>query len=205
MKHHEDPFFDSVRNELYAMEVAPPAAVQAKVMSRVRSSRPVWVLNSLAAVVLCTAAIGAVSWNYYTADSDARKARVVEPQLDAALSTAQARIVEREEVIDAKPAAPATVRELPRAPQAQISAPKALPKQEPVLELTEVALRQGTDNDLPRCPELPETVATELPLESTLPAATAMSAADILKQAQSQNDSVIRMSVKVTIPVNGKE
>jgi hypothetical protein len=73
------------------------------------------------------------------------------------------------------------------------------------------AVELPVDGGKPECdlPKLPETTAetapkTDLNVANTA-AAPSLSAADILKQANDSSDEVIRMSVKLTVPVDDKE
>lgn len=213
MKHHEDPFFESVRNELYAMEVAPPAGVQAKVMSRVRSGRSAWLLNSVAALLICAAGVGVASWQHTQSSCDAKVSYTNKPSLDAALVTAQARIVDRENSIENDDAfavdfAPNRLSSVARARSVQAAEPTQLAvlpavvpvTPEPVCELPKAG---EAELNLPKSAEL-EAAQTVAPA-ATPAAAPTLSAADILQQANDSSGEVIRMSVKLTVPVDDKE
>lgn len=206
MKHHEDQFFESVRNELYAMEVTPPAAIQAKVMARVRPGRAPWLLNSVAALLVCAAGAGIAGWHYINASCTAEQSFLAKPKLDAALTTAQSRIVERENLLAEPDEEAQTVVALHSTPQARKSA-------QPTGQLSQLAaaVEVPMDNGTPECdlPKLPEPTAdsapkTDLNVANGV-AAPSLSAAEILKHANDSSDEVIRMSVKLTVPVDDKD
>lgn len=205
MIHHEDPFFESVRNELYAMEVAPPDGIQAKVMARVQPTRSPWLLNSVAALLICAAGVGIASWHHTTANCTAKRSCDAQPTLDAALTTAQARIVERESALEEFAAeTPVTVSIKRRAitptviRQAMAAAPAVeLPTANPTAEQPACDLPKSTDAN-------PANPIQQI-IRDDQTASPALNAADVLKQAENADGDVIRMSVKVTVPVDDKE
>ncbi|MGF1564362.1 MAG: hypothetical protein ACFCUH_03240 [Flavobacteriales bacterium] len=205
MKHHVDPFFESVRTELYAMEVVPPAGIQGKVMSRLQPARSPWLLNSVAALLICATGVGIASWQHTTGNSTAMRSYEAKPILDAALNTAQTRIVEREYTVEeSSPLASVTAssRRVAISParvrQAAVVAPAVeLPQPNPTVE-----------QPLSELPKAVAATAVNPVQQNTLDNQTApheLTAADILKQAENADNDVIRMSVKVTVPVDDKE
>ena len=205
MKHHEDPFFESVRNELYAMEVAPPAGIQGKVMARVQPARSPWLMNSVAALLICAAGVGIASWQHTTAECTAKRSYEAEPVLDAALSNAQARIVERESI--AEDIAQETRKQ--SSPQRMAIAPAARRQAMTVAPATEpgvaISAAEQPSCELPKSSGTSSSTPAQHITRDDQTATQGLNAADILKQAENADGDVIRMSVKVTVPVDDKE
>jgi hypothetical protein len=99
MERHSDPFFESVRSELYTMEVAPPEHTFGAIQKRI-NGKSGYAFNTMVAVLLIGAILAGTWFMTNEEQAEATAFNTPEITLDAALSTGNQRIQERDQVMD---------------------------------------------------------------------------------------------------------
>lgn len=97
---HSDPFFESVRNELYHLEVAPPESAYVGMRKRMSSKTGWFSMNTLAAAVILGAMVAGTLLLTNEDHAQAEAALIKDSSLDAAMNTAQSRLQDRDQMLD---------------------------------------------------------------------------------------------------------
>lgn len=101
VERHDDPFFESVRNELYSHKVTPPANAYGAIRQQLGGNSA---LFSLSAALVFVLGVSLVAYFAYSASDEAvaDSVHIEAPSLDATLATSQLRIEEREQALKPK-------------------------------------------------------------------------------------------------------
>lgn len=99
---HSDPFFESVRNELYNLEVAPPQSAYSGMRKKMNSTSGWFSMNALAAALILGAMVAGTLYLTDEGQAEALSVQSNAPQLDAVLSTGQSRLQDRDQLLDRK-------------------------------------------------------------------------------------------------------
>lgn len=224
MERHEDPFFESVRTELYGMEVTPPQAAYTGI--RKKMGRSVFSGLNVAAVLVASGLITATLIGIHLNDAEQADLAVTSNSaLDVALTASHQRIVERdlsnkerargdEEVFEAPFKAPAPLHVATTAPK-EFHVRNA--DTQNVTELTVESIEEQSMADevevdreaLHTCSETAAPKVSTAPELQSFPKSwhtmsSTLDAEHILNQLES-NSEVIRMSIEVKVPVDDKD
>ncbi len=221
VERHDDPFFESVRNELYSHEVTPPANAYGAIRQQLGGNSALFSLS--AALVFVLGVSLAVYFAYSASDEAmAESARIEASSLDATLSTSQLRIEEREQAL--KPelqildlsdlitrATSARQGESTNAAPAKVDGPNTVGNETAVIA-EEIVETKAEVVEAPVTEEMhtPDHVDAQQSSTSTvaMPADWASRSGvnpnDILQQLDTDSD-VIRMSIPVKVAVEDKD
>ncbi len=217
---HDDRFFEAVKNELYAMEVAPPPGVYGKVVSQLGRSSRWFSLNAAALLLVGSLVAGVIAFNVNNETAEAQLATTVQTDLNATLPTTQSRILNEEFIAKYQCASEAT------APQVRLAAIQNTGAVDKVAVIatpeTITADIEGLEGSTHAANDEQETPAVEeqqadasdevrqtnphqhaLPVDWQLQTGK-LSAEEILNQLSNESHE-IKISVPVTIQVEDKE
>lgn len=218
MERHSDPFFESVRSELYPMEVAPPEHAFGAIQKRI-NGKSGYAFNTMVAVLLI-GAILAGTW-FMTNEEQAEATAFSTPTitLDAVLIIGNQRIQERDQVMDRETYTQSKVNPLSTrtavtnstSPAQETVAAEVHASAEPVevieqAEFNAVSCEDPLKNETSKKADVHEGTKSEavtMPENWTNNVGN-VNAGEILDQAGSEQE-VIRISVPVKVQVEGKD